>query len=322
MVGSVSSDQPLVEHRLRAADGVEISAVHLTGAHDDLCFVVVHGFTGNWREERVQKVLQRLEAFGSIVAIDMRGHGRSTGVTTLGDLEVLDVAAAVAWARELGYSTVVTVGFSLGGAVVLREGGLAAAGDLPAGDLSPGDLPAGDLPSGELPEGEVNGQVDAVVAVSAPAFWYYKGTKVTRFVHRLVETRWGRAIMRAGGTRVTDQAWVEPYPVPPFEAAALLDVPLLVVHGDVDRYFPIEHPLVIQRSAMAAGVRSDLWLEQGFGHAENAVSPELLDRIGRWARECTAPGRTAREVTAPGRTAREATAREVTAREFTTGDEG
>jgi pimeloyl-ACP methyl ester carboxylesterase len=256
----------VVERTLVTADGVDISAVHIPGERPDLCLLVVHGFTGSWREDRVQKVVRELIRYGCVVAIDMRGHGQSGAVTTLGDTEVLDVAAAVNWARELGYATVVTVGFSLGGAVVLREGGLAA--------------------TAALPEGATGGQVDGVVAVSAPAFWYYKGTKVTRFVHRLVQTRWGRTVMRLGGTRVTDQAWVEPYPAAPFEAAALLDVPLLIVHGDVDRYFPIEHPQAIHRSATAAGVRTDLWLEEGFGHAENAVSTEILDRIGAWAREC------------------------------------
>jgi pimeloyl-ACP methyl ester carboxylesterase len=265
----VPASPEAVETTLRSADGIDISAVHIPGQQVDLCLVVVHGFTGSWREDRVQKVVDQLISFGSIVAIDMRGHGHSGGVTTLGDLEVLDVAEAVNWARSLGYRTVVTVGFSLGGAVVLREGGLAA--------------------TDNLPEGAIGGRVDGVVAVSAPAFWYYKGTKVTRFVHRLVQTRWGRTVMRLGGTRITDQEWVEPYPAAPFEAAALLDVPLLIVHGDVDRYFPIEHPQAIERSARAAGVRTDLWLEQGFGHAENAVSTEILERIGAWARECVPP---------------------------------
>ncbi len=101
---------------LTTSDGVAISAVHVPGSHDrsDLCLVVVHGFTGNWREERVQKVVGRLAEFGSVVAIDMRGHGRSGGETTVGDEEILDVEAAVIWARELGYARVVAVGFSLG----------------------------------------------------------------------------------------------------------------------------------------------------------------------------------------------------------------
>ena len=255
------------ESTLRTLDGVAISALHVEGDVTDLCFVVVHGFTGSWREDRVQKVIARLARCGSVIAIDMRGHGRSGGRTTVGQLEVNDVTSAVEWARDLGYRSVVSVGFSLGGAVVLREAGLVQAGVLPA-----------------------EGRVDAVVSVSAPAFWYYRGTRVMRLVHRLVETRTGRLIMRAGGTRITSEGWPDPVPIPPHEAAALLGpVPLLVVHGDVDPYFPIEHPQAIQRSADAAGVRTDLWLVDGFGHAESAISTQILDRIGQWARECALP---------------------------------
>lgn len=261
----VSSPRP-GETRLTTADGVPISAVEVPGNSRDLCFVVVHGFTGGWREDRVQKVISRLLAFGSVVALDMRGHGRSGAKTTLGDLEVLDVAVTVEWARELGYERIATVGFSLGGAVVLREAGLSATDD--------------------LPEGGSGGRVDAVVAVSAPAFWYYKGTRITRVVHRLVETRTGRALMRMGGTRVVSEGWQEPYPAAPHEAAARIDVPLLIVHGDVDKYFPIEHAQAIRQSAEGAGVPTQAWLVEGLGHAESAITPELVDRIGAWAREC------------------------------------
>lgn len=250
------------ECTLVAADGVAISAVHVPArdADLDLCLVTVHGFTGNWRQERVQKVIARLRAFGGVVALDMRGHGRSGGATTVGRDEILDVAAAVAWARELGYRRVVTVGFSLGGAVVLRESALLADGP---------------------------GRVDAVVSVSAPAFWYYKGTRIMRVAHWMVETRPGRFLMRFRGTRISGAGWPEPLPVPPHEAAARLPgIPLLVVHGDADHYFPLEHPKAIHAAASRAGTRTDLWIEPGFRHAESAVTPELLDRIGAWAREC------------------------------------
>ena len=249
----------MIEQVLTTADGVRISATLAVGVGPSvergLCFVVVHGFTGNWRQERVSAIVERLRAYADVIALDMRGHGRSGGATTVGMDEIHDVAAGVRWARSLGYARVVTIGFSLGGAVVLREAAL-------------------------VPEAPV----DAVVAVSAPAFWYYKGTRIMRIAHRMVETRAGRALMRAGGTRVSGDGWPEAAPVPPHAAAALLGrTPLLVVHGDVDRYFPLEHPKAIHAAAANAGVPVELWLEEGFGHAERAVSSDLADRIGRWA---------------------------------------
>jgi pimeloyl-ACP methyl ester carboxylesterase len=245
--------------RLTAADGVAIAALHVPGDRG-LGIVLVHGFTGNWREDRVRRVIARLRAFGGVVAIDMRGHGGSGGETTMGDAEIHDVAAGVAWARELGYRRVVTVGFSLGGAVVLREAALLADGP---------------------------GRVDGVVSVSAPAFWYYKGTRPTRVAHWFVETRPGRLAMRARGVRISSRGWTRPHPVPPYEAAGMITgIPLLVVHGDVDHYFPLEHPRAIHAAAVRSGVRTDLWIEPGFAHAESSVSEQVLDRIGQWAREC------------------------------------
>jgi fermentation-respiration switch protein FrsA (DUF1100 family) len=35
----------------------------------------------------------------------------------------------------------------------------------------------------------------------------------------------------------------------------------------------------------AAGEPKELWIEPGFGHAESAASPALLERIGGWVRE-------------------------------------
>ncbi|HAN70130.1 MAG TPA: alpha/beta hydrolase [Actinobacteria bacterium] len=245
---------------LTALDGVPISAMHIAAQSggDEVGFVVVHGFTGNWRQERVQKIIRRLRDFGGVVALDLRGHGRSGGATTVGDEEVLDVAAAVAWARELGYRQVVTVGFSLGGAVVLREAALMAQG---------------------------SGAVDAVVSVSAPAFWFYRGTRIMRIAHWMVETAPGRALMRVRRTRISSRGWPEEHPVSPSEAAALLPgIPLLVVHGDADHYFPLEHPHAIHAAALAGGAsRSELWIESGIGHAESAIPEETIDRIGQWA---------------------------------------
>lgn len=242
-----------VERTLAAADGVEIAAVHYPREGATLAIVVVHGFSGHRFEDRVRKVTGVLNETAGVIAIDQRGHGASGGKSTVGYLEVLDVDAAVAWARELGYSRVALAGFSMGGSVVIR----AAA---------------------------ISRDVDAVVSVSGPAFWYYKGTKRMRQVHQGVETGVGRFVMRTFlGTRIERPPWPDPPPMPPVEAAARLgEIPLLVVHGDVDRYFPLEHPEALFRAANDAGVDAELWIEEGFGHAENAVTIEQLHRILEW----------------------------------------
>lgn len=221
-----------------------------------LAFVVVHGFTNHSAVPRVQRVIAHLQACGGVVALDMRGHGRSEAVTTLGDAEVLDVDAAVAWARELGYRAIATVGFSMGGSVVLRQ---AAIGEQP---------------------------VDVVVSVSAPAFWYYRGTRVMRLLHHVVERPAGRAVMRARGVRITSQEWTEPLPMTPEQAASeLRETPVLIVHGTVDHYFPVEHARALYRAVTSTGnAHADLWIVDGFAHAESAIDEQTLDAIGEWVR--------------------------------------
>jgi pimeloyl-ACP methyl ester carboxylesterase len=244
---------------LTASDGTAISTGHLP--HEgELCLVVAHGFTGQWRSERVQKVIKVLSRSAAVIVVDMRGHGESGGVTTIGHEEIRDVSAAVAWARELGYRRVVTIGFSMGGAVVLRQAA--------------------------FPEGESD-QVDAVIAVSAPAFWYYRGTKVMRRMHHVVASRVGRTFMRTRGTRIDSQGWPDPMPAAPVEAISLYPhLPVLIVHGDVDRYFPLEHPRALHAAAVAGGNENvQLWEISGFGHAESAIDDETLERIVGWVRE-------------------------------------
>jgi pimeloyl-ACP methyl ester carboxylesterase len=247
------------------ADGERISAAYDAGlAPTPLTFVVAHGFTGGWRRADNRRIATALTAHGGVVSYDHRGHGSSSGVTTLGDDEVFDLDAAVGWARFLGAQDVVTVGFSMGGSVVLRQAALARRSQRES--------------------------ADAVVSVSAAGFWFYKGTPPMRLLHRAVATGRGRGLLRVGfGTRVTDRAWEEPYPLSPSESAGLIaPLPLLVVHGDQDAYFPLEHARSIVRAARSGADRRGVadrcteWIEPGFGHAESATSLALADRIGAW----------------------------------------
>jgi pimeloyl-ACP methyl ester carboxylesterase len=235
---------------LQTSDGVPISAHHDPGAAD-LAIVVAHGFTGSWRRPALRRAAEAFGAYGGVVSFDFRGHGQSAGLSTVGDLEVYDVAAAVDWARSLGYERVATVGFSMGASIVVRHAAL------------------------------IRG-IAAVVAVSGPARWYYRGTPPMRRAHWVIERRLGRLVARTAlRTRITANGW-QPVPEAPHEVAArITPAPLLVVHGDADGYFPLEHAHQLYE---AAAQPKELWIEPGFGHAENAAQPELLHRIGAWIR--------------------------------------
>lgn len=235
---------------MRTSDGVRIDAGHIPGKSLDLGIVVAHGFTGSWRERAGRRIQHVLSRYGGVLAFDFRGHGRSSGLSTVGDREILDVEAVVRHARVIGYRRVVTVGFSMGAAVAVRHAGLV-------------------------------GGVDGVVAVSGPARWYYRGTRPMRQVHWAIERQTGRLAARlVKRTRIAVGPW-DPVPVPPYEAAGMIaPTPLLIVHGDADRFFPVEHAHQLYENAREP---RELWIEPGYGHAELAATPELIRRIGRWA---------------------------------------
>jgi pimeloyl-ACP methyl ester carboxylesterase len=249
---------------LLTVDGERLEAVHVEGPDPDrpVGVVMAHGFTLSIARPGVQAVVAALAAHAGVLAFDFRGHGRSSGHSTVGHREVLDLDAAVAAMRELGYRDVVTCGWSMGGSVVLRHAAL-------------------------------HGGVDAVISVSALSRWYYKGTAPMRRVHWAIETRLGRLVTRrALRTRIHPDGWPEDdFPEAPVEVVGRISpTPVLLVHGDRDHYFPVEHPEAL---FAAANEPKELWLVEGFGHAESAATPELLDRIGAHLTDLLArrPGR-------------------------------
>ena len=231
-------------------DGVPIDAIHLPG-NGDLAIVVAHGFTLSWQRPNVWRIANRFHQMAGVFTFDFRGHGRSGGLSTLGDREIRDLDVVVAWARQLGYQRVAAVGFSMGASIVLRQAGLV-------------------------------GGVDAVVSVSGPGRWYYRGTEPMRRVHFAAEKRLGRAFTRhVLKTRISPEGWPVPDPVPPAEAAAMIaPTPLLIVHGDRDVYFPPEHGQQLYDAALEP---KEFWLLPGFGHAERYTDDALTDRIAAWA---------------------------------------
>ncbi|MEP6851544.1 MAG: alpha/beta fold hydrolase [bacterium] len=219
-------------------------------------YALAHGFTGSSARPHVRAICRRLSGRGAAVAVvDQRGHGASGGLTSVGVDEERDLAAVVEHLRARGHQRVVALGFSMGASVAIRFAAYSA-----------GPRGAG---------------IAAAVAVSGPALWYERGTHAMRVLHQGVETALGRIVVRRlSRTRVGVTGW-DALPLSPLELVArIAPTPLLIVHGDADRYFPLRHACALA----AAASEADLWVEPGMGHAEAATTPELVDRIDAWVR--------------------------------------
>lgn len=252
--------------RLRTADGIVLAADYyadVSGASGDsfsgssggLSYLLGHGFTHSSRRPQLVRIAESLQAAGgAVLALSFRGHGTSTGRSTIGVAEVADVEAGMGWLRaRRPAAPVVAVGFSMGASIMVRYAGL-------------------------------GGAPDAVVAVSGPGRWYERGTEPMRRLHLGVETRLGRLVLhRLYRTRVGG-GW-DVLPPSPVEVASSVSAPLLVVHGDADPYFGVEHG----RMLAAAAPHAELWIEAGLGHAEDAMTDDLLDRIAGWTRRAVLP---------------------------------
>lgn len=198
--------------RVRTRDGVQLAlrVEPATTTPPAAAVVVVHGFGASSTEERVDAVVRALSRSGyAVVTYDARGHGASSGETTLGALERHDVAAAVEVASGLA-SRVVLVGTSMGAIAALRH--------------------AAHAPH-EHPERLA---IAGVITVACPARWRLPRNLRGIAAALMVETPWGRAFARSRmGVRIAPR--IE-RGAPPTELARALHCPVAVVHGTDDPF--------------------------------------------------------------------------------------
>jgi alpha-beta hydrolase superfamily lysophospholipase len=243
-----------VPHRditLRTDDGVALRASYLPGPDPrGPAVVVAPGFAGHRTKPAYALLAERLARHLAVLTVDLRGHGRSGGRCTFGVRETLDVTAAAAELRRRGHRWVAAIGTSMGGTAVLRAAGLASVPPF-----------------------------DAVCAISAPAVWALSGTPAMRAITRTVTVGWYRSVVGAvSHVRIAPNPWASANPEAPIDVvAAIAPVPLLLVHGTDDHFFPPEQARLLHA---AAGEPRTLWLEPpGFGHAEDGLRPRFADRL-------------------------------------------
>jgi pimeloyl-ACP methyl ester carboxylesterase len=249
--------QQAVSHRWRVPsvgfttetdDGVRIVGTRLGPNDTDRPAVVMaHGLMGWHRKPRFAVFAELLSHWFTTYPFDLRGHGQSGGVCDYGRNEILDVATVVRRARQDGHGTVLTLGTSLGGIAVLRHGGLL-------------------------------GGVDGVVGISSLAWWDRDGETAwrRRRIHATVGTGPGRGALRLYGVRLT-RDWAPPES-PEDVIGKISPAPVLLVHGRDDALFAWAHA---RRLYEAAQDPKRLMLGDGFGHAEDGLTPSFATRLSK-----------------------------------------
>jgi uncharacterized protein len=239
--------------RLRSSDGIPLATrCWISDRPNRGSVVLVHGLAGSKDDPRLVMLASQLHGRGfDVIAYDARGHGFSGGTCTLGQLERLDVAAAVAWAQTRN-QRVVVIGASLGAVAALSY---AAAARVLAG----------------------------VVTVSSPADWRLPLRVHSVLTACLARTWIGRAYAdRRMNVRIS--RWKSP-PTP----RSLLEnitCPLVAVHGMRDSIIPPTSGLakVLAEDHLRSSVLVD-----DMGHAFDPSCFGIIGEAVEWLMACPFP---------------------------------
>ena len=231
---------------LRTADGVDLATRCWKPEGSPIAKVVIcHGLTGNKDDPKVVALARTLCDQGyQVVTYDARGHGHSGGISTLGKLEVRDVATIIRWVGASG-GRLVLVGASMG-----ALGALAYAADDPS--------------------------VTGVVTISSPGDWILPLRFRSLLTAGMARTRAGRRwAKRKMNVRIGP--WVAPESAKSLLAGVAC--PVVVVHGSADPIIPRRFSLA---DGLQEGSLRELVVVPGMGHAFDPVGlAPVCDAIGR-----------------------------------------
>lgn len=240
------SAPPALDLQLGTADGLTIAATYRPGRFPNSPGVLLLHGNGASRAATAPNAAWLAAQGYAVLAIDFRGHGRSSRARhSFGLFESRDAEAAFAWLkrRQQG-APVAAVGISLGGAAAL----LGERGPLPADAL---------VLQAVYPDiRRAIGNRIAALATPVPA--------------ALLEP------LLSYQSRLRFGVW--PSRLSPLAAARLYKGPVLVVGGGADRYTPPEEARAL--FAALPGPKR-LWIAPGLAHAEvsDVATPEYRARL-------------------------------------------
>jgi uncharacterized protein len=247
--------------RLRARDGLRLSGRWLppAAATGDWspdpyeAILLLHGWSGSVAPD-VLEFGPFLRRTAGVLALDFRGHGESDpSPTTFGLREVEDVAGAFAWLGERGIRRVAIFGTSMGGITALAAAVVLGDGTLPGADADP-DATAAQT---EPPRPRIAGIAAESVPPDLPI----------AIRNRLRGPMGGPLrgpISRHLWTAAAGRLGADPRATEPIRVIGLIEVPVLLIHGDADETVPLEDA---RRLLAIAGGNVEHWVVAGAAHS-------------------------------------------------------
>jgi uncharacterized protein len=234
--------------RIVTADGVELATRYWPSQGTPRAIVVIsHGFTATKDHPEVVALAKSLQTHDlDVIAYDARGHGQSTGVSTLGHLEHHDVAAAVACARQR-HSQVVLIGASMGAIAVLAHAAIAT-------------------------------EITGVIAVSSPPDWRLPMRARAFIAAGLARTRPGRWVAAHHMSVHIHPTWIPPQTARSLEPR--IDTPLAIIHGRQDRMIPYTSAL-----PTSTHVKRQATIVPDMGHAFHRGGHKAINDAVDWILE-------------------------------------
>lgn len=238
-----------VPHRLTTPGGVAIALDHYQADGRESALVICPGWFQSKDTPTFRRLSEALAATYDVLAMDFRGHGRSSGLYTFSARESEDLETVLRWA-EGHYARLGLIGFSLGGAIAINT----------LVRYRPG--------------------VRTLVTIGTPAS--FEAIEFKFWTPTALRTGL-RGLEPGAGCRFGYPLLAKERPVD--NLARLHDLPILVIHGARDAIVGCRHAEWLYA---AANPPKQLEIVPDGGHAEALFRERpawFLERLGAWLRE-------------------------------------
>ncbi len=228
---------------LQTADGIMIDARLYDASNEDV-IIYAHRLLGDKEGGEVERLARNMADRYDLLTFAFRGHKSSFGTSTVAGNEILDLRAALSYAKSRGYRRIAVFGAGMGGTVGWRTA-------------------------------EIFGNIDALIVISPSGF----SSKAAPFViglasDRILPSAFGRVPLRIIAKTRLDIVSSPGYPLALTGLPG--NIPTLIVQSEEDRFVDAKRLEIIFEGLDESNTLAFL---PGKKHAEDLIDTAMIARM-------------------------------------------